>query len=86
MCDQLPEPVAKAHAQAQFLIELLLKNDHDEVKRVFQSLPVEDVMPLLGSALIYGAETMKSHFGTKGALEHIAAARQQIGERGGLHE
>lgn len=75
----LAAPVAKAHLQTQFLVELLLKNDHDEVRHVVQSLPDEDVMPLLGAALIYGAEAMRDRFGTKGALKQIAAARQKVG-------
>lgn len=75
----LETPVAKAHLQTQFLVELLLKNDHDEVRRVIQSMALEDIPPLLAAALIYAAEAMRDHFGTKGALKQIAAARQQVG-------
>ena len=77
----LDPSVSRAHLQTQFLVELLLKNDHAEVRRVLQSLPEDDVFPLLGAALIYGAEAMRARFGTKGALKHIEAARQQVGLR-----
>ena len=79
--EALHPTIGKAHLQAEFLIELLLKNDHSEVKRVIQSMPPEDVFPLLGAALIYGAEAMRDHWGTKGALDKIAAARQEVGLR-----
>jgi hypothetical protein len=75
----LPGPVAKAHLQTQFLVELLLKNDHNEVRRVLQQVPDDELMPLLGAALIYGAEAMRDHFGTKRALKTIATARQKVG-------
>lgn len=78
-----PAPAGKAYMQTAYLVELLLNNDHDSVRDLIGDMPPEDIMPLLGAALIFGAEAMRDHFGNAGALEQITLIRQQVGIRGG---
>ncbi|WP_028635877.1 hypothetical protein [Nocardioides sp. URHA0032] len=83
--NQLDHPANKAYMQTAFLVELLLGNQHNDVRDVVQAMPDDEIMPLLGAALIFGAEAMRDHFGRDGAVEQIAAIRQQVG-RGGFND
>lgn len=71
--------------QAAYLVELLLNDQHDDVRDVIGDMRGEDILPLLGSALIFGAEAMRDHFGTEGAVEQIAELRRKVNAGGGFN-
>lgn len=87
MTAPLPPAVGKSHLQTAHLVELLLQGDHDRVRDLILAMPADEIMPLLGGALIFGAEAMRDNLGTAGALEQIGKVRREVGIRGGgLHE
>lgn len=84
MTDPLESPANRAYLQTAYLVELLLSDKRDDVKDVIGAMQGEEIMPLLGAALIFGAEAMRDHFGTEGAVEQIAELRRKVNAGGGF--
>lgn len=75
--------VSKAHLQTLFGVELVLRQQQEDLRDLLLEMPAEDIMPMLGAALIYAAETLRDEYGDEGGLEHVANVRRQLG---GLRE
>lgn len=84
MTDPLDNPVNRAYMQTAYLVELLLNDQQGDVRDAIASLPPAEFMPLLGAALIFGAEAMRDHFGTEGAVDQIAELRRKVNAGGGF--
>lgn len=82
MSDPLLNPANLAYMQTAYLVEVLLDEDREAakegVKAAIGGMPGEQIMPLLGTALIFASEAMRDHFGTAGALDQIAQIRRKI--------
>lgn len=84
MTDPLLNPANLAYMQTAFLVELLLDDDREAVKAAIGGMPGEQIMPLLGTALIFATEAMRDNFGQKGALKKIAAIRREVNSGDGF--
>lgn len=80
MTEPIPSVVGKAHMQAAYLVELILRQQQEEIPDLIRDLPEDELPPLLGAAVILAAEVLRATSGEKTALKQLDQIRQHIGQ------
>lgn len=81
MTEPIPSVVGKAHLQAAYLVELILRQQQDEIPGLIREMPEDELPPLLGAAVILAAEVLRAQRGAEArALKQLDQIRQYIGE------